>query len=278
MDKLHIAECFGAAAAHYDEYAHVQQRILDWSLRNINVANANLADKTADKTVSTPAFTPVSKYVDLGSGTGSALAMLAPLADNVVAVDIAQPMLDYAQSRNDDVSNIDYQCADFDDLTKVFAANSVDRIFSSMALQWSSSPEQLLMDIRHILSVDGQADLTILIAPSFARLRQAWSSIGRGHAVHSFNSLAQWQAAAAKAGLTCHSNKDVFIDTYPDFLSMLHSIKDVGASTAVDDPDTPNTARLLTKRQLRDARSAFTDLNQGQFSLDYHVVQLQLSR
>jgi hypothetical protein len=35
---------------------------------------------------------------------------------------------------------------------------------------------------------------------------------------------------------------------------------------------------LLTKRQLRDARSAFTDLNQGQFSLDYHVVQLQLSR
>lgn len=264
MDKLHIAECFGAAAAHYDEYAHVQQRILDWSLRNMNVANVN-----GDL---------VAKLVDLGSGTGSALTMLAPLAETVVAVDIAQPMLDYAQSRNNAVTNIQYQCADFDDLTTIFAPNSVDRIFSSMALQWSSSPEQLLMDISHILTVDGRADLTILIAPSFARLRQAWASIGRGHAVHSFTSLAQWQAAAANAGFTFHSNSDVFIDTYPDFLSMLHSIKDVGASTAVDDPDTPNTATLLTKRQLRDARSAFTALNQGQFSLDYHVVQLQLSR
>lgn len=264
MDKLHIAECFGAAAAHYDEHAHVQQRILDWSLRNMNVANVSCD--------------LVAKLVDLGSGTGTALQMLAPLAETVVAVDIAQPMLDYAQSRNNAITNIQYQCADFDDLTKIFAPNSVDRIFSSMALQWSSSPEQLLMDISHILTVDGRADLTILIAPSFARLRQAWASIGRGHAVHSFTSLAQWQAAAANAGFTFHSNSDVFIDTYPDFLSMLHSIKDVGASTAVDDPDTPNTATLLTKRQLRDARSAFTALNQGQFSLDYHVVQLQLSR
>lgn len=264
MDKLHIAECFGAAAAHYDEHAHVQQRILDWSLRHMNSANVsgNLS----------------AKLVDLGSGTGSALPMLAPLAETVVAVDIAQPMLDYAQNRNNAITNIQYQCADFDDLTKIFATNSVNRIFSSMALQWSSSPEQLLKDISHILTVDGRADLTILIAPSFARLRQAWASIGRGHAVHSFTSLAQWQAAAAKAGLTCHSNSDVFIDAYPDFLSMLHSIKDVGASTAVDDPDSPNTATLLTKRQLRDARSAFSALNQGQFSLDYHVVQLQLSR
>jgi malonyl-CoA O-methyltransferase len=264
LDKLHIAECFGAAAAHYDEHAHVQQRILDWSLRNMNVANVS-----GDL---------VAKLVDLGSGTGTALPMLASLAETVVAVDIAEPMLDYAQSRNNAITNIQYQCADFDDLTKIFAPNSVDCIFSSMALQWSSSPEQLLMDISHILTVDGRADLTILIAPSFARLRQAWASIGRGHAVHSFTSLAQWQAAAANAGFTFHSNSDVFIDTYPDFLSMLHSIKDVGASTAVDDPDTPNTATLLTKRQLRDARSAFTALNQGQFSLDYHVVQLQLSR
>ncbi len=168
MDKLHIAECFGAAAAHYDEHTHVQQRILDWSLRNMNVANVN-----GDL---------VAKLVDLGSGTGSALTMLAPLAETVVAVDIAQPMLDYAQTRNNAVTNIQYQCADFDDLTTIFAPNSVDRIFSSMALQWSSSPEQLLMDISHILTVDGRADLTILIAPSFARLRQAWARIGRGHA------------------------------------------------------------------------------------------------
>lgn len=268
MDKLHIAECFGAAAAQYDKHAHVQQRILDWSLSNIN--DAHTSEDLVTK--------PVAKLIDLGSGTGSALPMLAPLADTVVAVDIAQPMLDFAQSRNKGITNIQYQCADFDDLIKVFEPNSVDRIFSSMALQWSSSPEQLLMDISHILTLDGRADLTILIAPSFARLRQAWASIGRGYAVHSFASLAQWQAAAANAGFTCHSKSDVFIDTFPDFLSMLHSIKDVGASTAVDDPDTPNTATLLTKRQLRDAQTAFSALNQGQFSLDYHVVQLQLTR
>lgn len=269
MDKIHIAECFGAAAAHYDEHAHVQQRILNWSFDNLSLSSAPMQSLDPNK--------QIGQVVDLGCGTGNALLRLSALADTVSAIDIAQPMLDYAQSRSNSVSNITYRCADFDALTAVFTPSSVDWVFSSMALQWSSSPEKVLADISTILGPNGRATLTILIAPSFANLHQAWSIIGRGHAVNSFASLTQWLEAAKCAGLSCASQSAVFTDEYPDFLSMLHSIKDVGASSAVAEPADNPSSTMLTKRQFREACAVFLDCNNGVYSLDYHVVQLHLS-
>lgn len=272
MDKAQIASAFGHAATRYNHHAQVQQRILEWSLTNLP-SPAVSHDPIQDMSVP-------SCIVDLGCGTGRALPALSGLADNVIALDIAQPMLDVAQEQYAYLNNIQYQCADFDQLSTHFDPHSVQQLFSSMSLQWSASPQALINSVASILAKDGSAHLSILIAPSFSRLKLAWNSIGRGHAVHDFTSLPTWLNAAKNAGLSVDYQQETFIDFYPDFSTMLHSIKGVGAHSPVNDPSLhesqQNKPVRLTKRQLKQAKAAFLALNKGHFSLDYHVVQLHL--
>jgi malonyl-CoA O-methyltransferase len=272
LDKLKVASAFGHAASRYNHFAQVQQRILEWSLSHVPpLARAN------DSSLSASDPTCI---VDLGCGTGRAIPALSKMAEKVIALDIAQPMLDVAAEQYSYINNIQYQCADFDQLSLHFQPHSIQCLFSSMSLQWSESPQTLIQSIAGVLSKSGSAHLTILIAPSFSRLKLAWKSIGRGHAVHDFASLPNWLAAIKQAGLSVEYAQETFIDFYPDFSSMLHSIKGVGAHT----PDTVTGGHQslqeqrvrLSKRQLKQARAAFLALNKGHFSLDYHVVQLHL--
>lgn len=270
MDKAKIASAFGDAAIRYNEYAQVQQLILGWSLTNLPRYTSN-----PKQTLSAP-----SSIVDLGCGTGRALPALSELAENVIALDIAQPMLDVAAQNNAHLDNIQYQCADFDQLSQHFAPHSIEQLFSSMSLQWSASPQALLDSIAGVLAKTGCATLTILIAPSFSHLKLAWSSIGRSHAVHDFISLTAWLTAAQNANFIVDYQQETFIDVHPDFSSMLHSIKGVGAHRPVNKPvleNAPSGPSIpLTKHQLKQAETAFLNVNDGVFSLDYHVVQLHL--
>ena len=260
--KTSVAHRFGKAAAHYDSNAHIQQRILDWSLR-----------------IDLPSY---SQVMDLGCGTGRALTQLAGRHQHCVAVDIAQPMLNMAQDKHRQFHNISYHCADFDALAHAQPQISapIDCVFSSMALQWSSDPLSALQSIADVLAPNGRALLTILVSPSFGTLRQAWSQIGRATAVNQFCSVSQWQQAASQAGFSGNYHIEVFVDAFADFSSMLHSIKDVGASSSSANTRSSNkpASTILTKSDFAHAQQVFLALNGGQFSLDYHVVQCDLTR
>jgi len=104
LDKLKVASAFGHAAPQYNHFAQVQQRILEWSLSHVPaLARSN------DSSLSASDPTCV---VDLGCGTGRAIPLLSKMADKVIALDIAQPMLDIAAEQHSYINNIQYQCAD----------------------------------------------------------------------------------------------------------------------------------------------------------------------
>ena len=74
--------------------------------------------------------------MDLGSGTGYANSWLSERAEQLVNVDLAEGMLSFAQSQGCKGSHV---AGDAESLP--IAGNTLDLLWSSLALQWSEQPE-----------------------------------------------------------------------------------------------------------------------------------------
>ena len=154
ISKLRVADSFSKAANSYDGSAQLQRdvghQLLDFGLPHaasiMQHENVNM--------------------MDLGSGTGYFSQKLTehyPQA-NLYCLDIAQGMLDHARALRGSES-IKLLCADAEALP--LASQSIDFIFSSLAIQWCENLNQLFSEIARALKPGGIALLSTLVLAVF---------------------------------------------------------------------------------------------------------------
>ncbi|MEH6444062.1 MAG: malonyl-ACP O-methyltransferase BioC [Oceanospirillaceae bacterium] len=168
INKNRIANSFSNAAVTYDGSAQLQQDVGYELLKLINTQKDS-----------------PDKILDLGCGTGffsQRLASLFPEA-NLVCLDIAHGMLKHArQSRKSE--KMQWLCADAEAIP--LQNNSIDLLFSSLAIQWCENLPMLFEEIYRVLSKDGMAVISTLGPASLNELRASWAVVDEKVHVNSF--------------------------------------------------------------------------------------------
>lgn len=114
--------------------------------------------------------------LDLGTGTGSMAAELAPAVARVIAVDREQAMLDAASARLEGLENVEILRASLHDLP--LPAASVDAALCLLVLHHQQAPETVLAEARRVIRPGGRLVILDMVEHDRAEYR---ASMGHHH-------------------------------------------------------------------------------------------------
>lgn len=211
MVEAAVVRAFSQAARRYDSHAEVQLACARSLLGML------------------PPLPQCQRAMDLGCGT---LPLARPLREQVQcewwAVDASVGMLAEARERGRLDGFMPLQ-ADAEALP--FAAGMFDLVFSSFALQWASSPANVLAEVARVLAPGGLLALSLPVAGTLRELADSWARVDGGVHVNALPALGDWQAAAAEAGLTAVADNALSLTAwFPDVRTLARSLKDTGAN------------------------------------------------
>ncbi|CAA9890433.1 Malonyl-(acyl-carrier protein) O-methyltransferase [Candidatus Methylobacter favarea] len=219
LDKNRIKHSFSLASATYDKVAALQRRVGSDLLDSINIAN------------------PAGTILDLGCGTGvltGELLRTVPRASlqQIIALDIAWPMLHTSRNKLINHSNIGYVCADAELLPII--EKSVDLVFSSLALQWCRNLEAVFADIQRILKSRKQLVFSTFGPQTLKELKGAWAEVDDYSHVNEFYSAAQLKHFLQLAGFKdIRIKTKTYISNYYSVWELMRELKQLGAHNAL---------------------------------------------
>ena len=211
LEKKAVAASFSRAAVVYDSVAHLQ--------REVGVQLLTRLERLQDE----PA-----RILDLGCGTGyfyPALRERYPQAQ-YIGLDLASGMVEYARNRCAD--DCAWLVADAEALP--LASESVDLVFSSLAVQWCSRPEHLFAELARVLRPGGCCVFTSLGPDTLCELRTAWAAVDSHQHVNTFLPLAALAAAAKRVpGIALKLERQALHMAYTRVRDLLDELKALGA-------------------------------------------------
>ncbi len=219
FSKQEVAASFSRAAEHYDQFAVTQREIGDRLFERLDLM----------------AITPLV-IVDVGCGTGHYTRKLKQkyASAKVIGVDIAQGMIEKAMAQNSWLTKLglkqgcDYQCSDMDRLP--FEDNSVDLLFSNLAVQWSLNPVETFGEFSRVLKPGGLLIFSTLGPDTLKELRQAWQQVDDCVHVNEFIDMHDLGDDLLRAGISnpvMDMEKIVF--QYQTLKGLFKDLKGIGA-------------------------------------------------
>jgi malonyl-CoA O-methyltransferase len=208
-DKRQVAASFSRAAASYDSVAELQRDV-----------GAELMSRL-------PTALNPQRWVDLGSGTGYFSRVLAQrfAQGEGVALDIAEGMLRHARPQG---GAAHYVAGDAENLP--LRDDSVDLMFSSLAVQWCSDFAAVLAEARRVLRPQGVFAFASLCVGTLYELRDSWQAVDGMVHVNRFRGFEAYQQLCAASGLQVRSlGVSPHVLHYPDVRSLTHELKALGA-------------------------------------------------
>ena len=160
IDKQLARRSFDRAADTYDAVAALQNEIGDRLVERLDYIRLQ-----------------PRRILDLGAGTGmfSAALLKRYRKADVIALDIAERMLQRVQARGGWFRKPRCVCADAETLP--FADDSVDFIFSNLMLQWCNDLESTLAELRRVLAPGGLLMFTTFGPDTLMELRASWEAV-----------------------------------------------------------------------------------------------------
>jgi malonyl-CoA O-methyltransferase len=253
VDKQALALRFGNAAHSYDEYALLQKEV-----------GRHLLSLIPD--------VQYGNGLDLGCGSGFFLPDLQRLCHYLLALDISPGMLKQAALREKAQA---YVCGDAETLP--LQSESLDLVFSSLALQWCHDPVHAFREIKRVLTSQGYALFATLNAGSLFELREAWMAVDNHEHINQFMEEAGLRSVLQQAEIQCstwHIQRHVMY--YADVNAILQSLKRIGASQLTGQ----RSQGLFTKQKLMCLQEAYERyrLPSGLLPVTYNVCYGVLHR
>jgi len=221
INKQQVRQNFSRAVNTYDAAAVLQREIADRCLQHLDVI------KIQPKII-----------LDLGSGTGYCTQLLQqrfPQAQ-VIALDLSPSMLQYARAKRGRWQRWrnphNYVAADIEQLP--IAPNSIDLVFSSLALQWCCDLRQTFQYLSQVLTTHGLLLFATLGPHTLKELRLAWQQVDQFEHVNPFLDMHDVGDAMMAAGLTGPVlDMEMLTITYQHARDLLYDLKQLGSTNAL---------------------------------------------
>jgi malonyl-CoA O-methyltransferase len=212
-DKRQARRSFESAAGCYDQAAVLQREVGERLLERLDLMKLQ-----------------PERVLDLGTGTGQCIAgLLGRYAKTeVVALDIAFPMLAHARKRGRWLRRPRCVCADAERLP--FADNSFDLLFSNLMLQWCVDLDRAFAEFQRVLRPGGLLLFSSFGPDTLKELRSSWQSVDDYSHVNAFLDMHEVGDALLRARFA-----DPVMDverltvTYPDVWKLMRELKQIGA-------------------------------------------------
>lgn len=201
-----IASSFGKAAQRYEQSARLQREV-------------------ALDTLPMLKDVPVGTLLDLGCGPGWFHSHLSTWCNELWALDISPQMIAKTQSQQIATR---LMLASAEQIP--VAAESVDVVFSSLMLQWSSEPEQVFREVYRVLKPGGKFVITTLVNGSLDEFHRAWQHAGYQSPALQFPETAAVVQLARAAGLTVKAQQKSYSWFFSDVFAVGREFKQIGAN------------------------------------------------
>lgn len=231
LDFAEVRRAFGHAAASYDAHAVLQREVCDRLLERLDYMTLQ-----------------PGRVLDVGSGTGYGLAHLRSryAEAECCALDIAPAMLSATRARlphptwaqralqrlTPRASPLTHLlCADMARLP--LAPNSMNLVWSSLALQWAHDLEAALKGFHQVLAPGGLLIFATFGPDTLKELRAAFTAIDDAPHVNRFVDLHDIGDMLIHAGFASPvMEMDMLTLTYADLKSLMRDLKGIGAHNA----------------------------------------------
>lgn len=224
IDKKRVRASFGRAAASYDAAAIMQREVFERMFARLDLV------KLSPQAV-----------LDAGCGTGWGVQRLAERyrQSRVLALDIAAPMLRVAAARRSWMSRLPwnsrqaYVCGDIEALP--LASESVDLVWSNLAIQWCNDLDQTFRELHRVLRPEGLLMFSTFGPDTLMELREAADSDPDYTHVSRFLDMHDVGDALVRAGFADPvMDMERFTLTYDDVASLMRDLKAIGARNATE--------------------------------------------
>ena len=231
LDFAEVRRAFDHAAASYDAHAVLQREVCDRLLERLDFMKLDPA-----------------RVLDLGCGTGYGLAQLRSryVAADLCALDLAPAMLHAARARLPQArwpqralelftphrAAITHGlCADMARLP--LAANSMNLVWSNLALQWAHDLEATLKGLHRVLASGGLLIFATFGPDTLKELRAAFAAVDDAPHVNRFIDLHDIGDMLIHAGFASPvMEMEMLTLTYSDLKTLMRDLKGIGAHNA----------------------------------------------
>ena len=218
FDQRHIRRAFSRSASSYDAAAALQHEVEKRLLESLDYLGERIPQVV----------------LDVGSGPAHAAAAMRkrwPRAQ-VVAMDLALPMLREAKKQSGWFRPFDRVCADARALP--IADNSVDVLFTNLCLQWVEDLPAVFAGFRRVLKPGGLLLCSTFGPETLIELREAFAQADAVPHVSRFPPIAQFGDALVMAGFRDPVlDRDRFTLTYGDLPALMRELRAMGATNAL---------------------------------------------
>ena len=222
IDKKQVRRAFSRAAQDYDASAVLQREVCTRMLDRLSCIKLQ-----------------PSHLIDIGSGTGWGTRQLAeryPKAE-ITALDIAIGMLQVARGTSSWWQKLfagkreNYLCADVEALP--LASNSVDMVWSNLALQWCNDLPSTFIELQRVLKIEGLLIFSSFGVDTLKELRVAFSGVDGYNHLNRFADMHDVGDMLVSAGFADPVMEMERITlTYNDVRSVMQDLKSIGANNA----------------------------------------------
>lgn len=253
LDPKQVRRHFGRAATSYERHDALQREVGDALLERLGFY------------LETPL-----RVVDVGAGTGRGTALLKqkyPKAE-VIALDLALPMLRAAKQHNSWLKPFMRVCAEATHLP--LADHSVDVLYSNLCFQWVDDLPALFGECMRVLKPGGFLAFSSFGPDTLKELRAAWAEADQQPHVGRFLDMHDVGDAMLNAGL-----RDPVLDvfrytlTYSEPRKLLEELQGLGATNA----DRARARGLTGKGRYRRMLAAYEAMRvDGRIPASWEVV------
>ncbi|MEW5835196.1 MAG: malonyl-ACP O-methyltransferase BioC [Pseudomonadota bacterium] len=253
LDRARVRRNFARAARSYEQHDALQQEVQKLLLERLGFY------------LETP-----QRVLDVGAGTGRGSALLKERYGKaeVIAVDLAVPMLQAAKKHSRWLKPFQRVCADATALP--FPDHSVDVLHSNLCFQWIDDLAALFGECARVLKPGGLLAFSTFGPDTLKELRAAWASADQQSHVSRFLDMHDVGDALISAGLRDPVlDVDRFTLTYSSPAMLLKELKGLGATHA----DTARERHLTGKSHYRRMLEAYEAMRvDGRIPATWEVV------
>jgi malonyl-CoA O-methyltransferase len=222
IDKREMRRAFSKAATTYDAAAVLQREVCIRMLEKLDIIKIQPAH-----------------LLDIGSGTGWGTRQLGeryPQA-SVIALDIAIGMLLAARGTSSWWQKLfagnkqRYLCADAEALP--LAAQSVDMVWSNLAVQWCNDLPGTFVELHRVIKTDGLLMFSTFGPDTLKELRIAFDGVDGYNHVNRFIDMHDIGDMLVAAGFADPvMEMETLTLTYDDVKAVMQDLRDIGAHNA----------------------------------------------